>query len=112
MKHQSSENSLLFIRNCIKRKDVIWTYHVNMRMKGRFISRQAIIESYNNFIIIEEYPEDKYLPSYLVYSEYYGNIFHILFAVDLKGKNVRIITAYKPGTEEWEDDLKTRRNIL
>ena len=89
----------------------MWTYHVNMRLKGRFISRQAIIQSHENYEIIEENPKDKYLPSYLVYSEYLGDIFHILFAVDLEGFNVRIVTAYRPDPEEWEAGFRKRRNL-
>ena len=103
------DDSLQFIQRCVKSGKVLWTYHVNMRMTGRFIPRQAIVESYEQYKIIEEYPDDKYLPSYLVYSEFGGDVFHILFAVDINGDNVRIITAYRPSHEEWKEDLKTRR---
>ena len=82
-----------------------------MRLRGRFIHRQAILQSHERYEIIEEYPKDKYLPSYLVYSEHQGDIFHILFAVDLEGLNVRIVTAYRPNREEWEDGFRTRRDF-
>jgi hypothetical protein len=82
-----------------------------MRLRGRFINRQAILQSHKHFKIIEEYSKDKYLPSYLVYSEYQGDIFHILFALDLEGANVRIVTAYRPNPEEWEEGFRKRRNI-
>jgi hypothetical protein len=81
-----------------------------MRLKGRFISRQAILQSTDRYEIIEAYPQDKYLPSYLVYTEYQGDIFHILFAVDVEEDNIRIITAYRPNPKEWEEDFKTRRH--
>jgi hypothetical protein len=45
----------------------MWTYHVNMRLQGRFISREEILDSVSEYQIIEEYPADKYLPSYLIY---------------------------------------------
>lgn len=80
-----------------------------MRMKGRFIPRNFILESTGNYEIIEEYPEDKYLPSYLVYSCYQNQVFHILFATDVEGDNVRVVTAYYPSLDKWEKDLKTRR---
>jgi len=80
-----------------------------MRLKDRFISREEIINSFDSFEIIESYEEDKYLPSFLVYTSYKGNIFHILFAVDRNNLNVRVITAYKPDKEKWNDDFKTRR---
>ncbi len=80
-----------------------------MRLRGRFIPRRNILASADHYEIIEEYPGDKYFPSYLVGSEYGKEAFHILFAVDVEGNNVRIITAYKPNPDDWEYDLKTRR---
>ena len=103
------DNPLEFIRRCIREEKIKWTYHVNMRMTGRYIPRKAIIESANNYEIIEENPKDKYLPSYLVYSRYANRAIHILFATDVEGDNVRIVTSYYPNQEEWEKDLKTRR---
>jgi hypothetical protein len=82
-----------------------------MRLRGRFITRQAILQSNESYEILEEYPRDKYLPSYLVYSEYQGDTFHILFAVDLEGVNVRIVTVYRPNPGEWEEGFRTRRDI-
>ena len=100
-----------FIQRCIRQQKIFWTYHVNMRMKGRFIPRQFILESVNNYEIIEEYRKDKYFPSYLVYSKYKGKVFHILFSVDVKDDNIRIITTYYPNLGEWKKDLKTRRRL-
>ncbi len=82
---------------------------MNMRMRGRYIPREIILVSCANYEIIEEYPGDKYFPSYLIYSEYQGEQIHILFAIDVESDNVRIITAYRPSPMEWEEDLKTRR---
>jgi len=103
------ENPLAFIKDCVRYKKIKWTYHVNMRMKGRFISRMAILNSTEHYEIIEEYPDDKYFPSYLVCSNYQDKIFHILFAVDIENDNVRAITAYYPSPEEWFNNFKTRR---
>jgi hypothetical protein len=33
-----------------------------------------------------------------------------LFAVDVEGNNVRVVTAYRPDPGEWGPDLKTRRS--
>lgn len=43
-------------------------------------------------------------------SEYKGDIFHRLFAVDAEEDNVRIVTAYRPNPEEWEEDCKTKKH--
>jgi hypothetical protein len=65
-----------------------------------------LLESYE---IIEDYPHDKYVPSALVHAVYRGEVFHVLFALDLPGKNVRVVTAYRPDLGEWESGLKKRR---
>ena len=111
MERNLPDDPLEFIRRCVRQGKVFWTYHVNMRLRGRYINRQAILQSNGSYEILEEYPKDKYLPSYLVYSEYQGDIFHILFAVDLEGVNVRIVTVYRPNPGEWEEGFRTRRDI-
>jgi hypothetical protein len=62
-----------------------------------------------SYEVIEEYPRDKYLPSYLVYTEYRGEPIHIHVAVDTAGDRVTIVTVYRPSRDKWEKDLKTRR---
>jgi hypothetical protein len=100
---------LTFIRECIRHRRIRWTYHVNMRLKGRFIPREAILASTDSYQIIEEYPDDKYLPSYLVYARHEGEVFLIHIATDVAGNSVAIVTAYRPSPDRWEADLKTRR---
>jgi hypothetical protein len=73
--HLVPDNPLVFIQRCVKERKIRWTFHVNMRLKGRFISRETLLESVSAFEIIEEYPKDKYLPSYLIYSQHQGSIF-------------------------------------
>jgi hypothetical protein len=103
------DEPLSFIRQCVENHQVLWTYHVNMRMKSRFVTRSMILDSSSSYEIIETYPDDKYLPSYLVYSRKDNVIIHILFAVDIEGNNVRVVTAYHPDPRHWKKDLKTRR---
>ncbi len=101
--------TLAFIRSCIIRRRIYWSYHVNMRLRERFITRKAILSSVDTYEIIEEYPKDKYLPSCLVYAKYEDLIIHIQIAVDKNNDNIRIVTAYKPTSEKWESNLKKRR---
>ena len=68
-----------------------------------------ILESPDEYEIIEAYTKDRYLPSYLVYARHQGVPFHILFAADVGRYNVRVITAYLPDPAHWDADLKTRR---
>jgi hypothetical protein len=81
-----------------------------MRLAGRHITRDEILEAIDSYEIVEAYPDDKYLPSYLLLGTTAGAAsFHALFAADIEGDNVRIITAYRPDPNEWESGMRTRR---
>ncbi|MBN4073275.1 DUF4258 domain-containing protein [Mariprofundus ferrooxydans] len=105
------DNPLSFIQSCVRAEKLFWSYHVNMRMRERGISRDMVLKSEESFELIESYPEDKYLPSYLVYAVQHDNqVFHVLFAVDVEEKHVRVITVYYPNAMQWRNDLKARRS--
>ena len=103
------EDPIRFIKDCIRRSRVLWTYHVNMRLAGRFIPREAILASVDTYRLVEAYPDDKYLPSYLLLGRQQSDAFHVLFAADVEGDNVRVVTSYRPDLREWETDMQTRR---
>ena len=103
------QDPLGFIRQCVRDGHVFWTYHVNMRLQSREIPRKAIVESLDEYQVIEAYPDDKYLPSYLIWTESESQIVHVLFAVDFQGGNVRVVTAYRPDPVEWYDGFKRRK---
>ena len=83
-----------------------------MRMREKHVSRTEVFEAIDSFEIIEAYPDDKYLPSYLIFANSRGQVFHILFAVDVVEDNARVVTAYRPGPNEWEADLRTRKKTI
>jgi hypothetical protein len=39
----------------------------------------------DSYEIVESYPDDKYLPSYLVLARPAGDAIHVLFATDCRG---------------------------
>ena len=80
-----------------------------MRLAGRFISREAILAAVATYQLVEAYPDDKYLPSYLILARHGSEAFHVLFATDVAGDNVRVVTSYHPDPGEWQADLKARR---
>ena len=100
---------LEFIRSCLAEGRVYWTYHVNMRLQERHITRDMIWAAADEMEVVEAYPEDKYLPSYLVLCKSSDQAFHVLFAVDVPGNNIRVVTAYVPDPAEWSPNLRTRR---
>jgi hypothetical protein len=99
------DDPLAFIQRCVRERKLHWTYHVNMRLEGRHISRGEILNAVETYQMVEAYPHDKYLPSYLVGT----HAFHVLFATDTEEDNVRIVTAYRPDPDEWEPGSMTRR---
>ena len=98
-----------FIRECLAARRILWTYHVNMRLGERPITRQMILDATDSYELVAAYPDDKYFPSYLLLGRTGDDAFHVLFGTDVPGRNVRVVTAYVPSSEEWEPDLKTRR---
>ena len=66
-----SESDLAFIQRCVREGRLLWTYHVNMRLRQRRVARPMVTESMDSYQIIEQYPQSqasRYLPSCLVYA--------------------------------------------
>ncbi len=84
---------------------------MNLRLKSRSVSRQSVLDAVDSYEIVESNPDDKYLPSYLILARVAAEAIHVLFATDVPGDNVRVVTAYRPNPDEWEEDLKTRRDL-
>jgi hypothetical protein len=103
---EAPADPLAFICRCVRERKVLWTYHVNMRLERRHIGREEILGAVDSYAIVEEYADDKYLPSYLVVA---ADSFHVLFATDVSGDNVRVVTAYRPDPDEWEPDFRRRK---
>jgi hypothetical protein len=99
---------LAFIQRCVRVSSIFWTYHVSMRLLSRGLDREQIVGAVDTYDVIESYPEDKYLPSYLVLGRDPVGVLHVPFATDVTGDNVRIVTAYRPNPSEWDATFKKR----
>jgi hypothetical protein len=93
---QITGEPLAFIRACISAERVRWTYHVTMRLQERRLTGEALREAAATLEVIEEYPHDKYLPSYLLRGEVPAFVFHALVAADIEGDNIRVVITYLP----------------
>ena len=80
-----------------------------MRLQQRNLRSDMLVAAVDSFEIIENYPDDKYLPSFLLRAETAGFVFHIQVATDVQGNNVRIVTMYAPEPDEWDQDFRVRR---
>ena len=75
----------------------------------RHILRREIEEAVEEGEIIEDYPEDKYGPSCLIYgTTVQGRSLHIQCSYPSRHK-IKVITIYQPDPEEWIDYKKRRK---
>ncbi len=94
------------IRDIILINEYRISEHAVKRMIKRLIDRSEVEEAIINGEIIEEYPDDKYSPSCLIYGKTKsGRNLHVQVSLPPK---VVVITTYEPETSEWID-CKIRR---
>jgi hypothetical protein len=80
-----------------------------MRLQERRLNGEVLRKAVDTLEIIETYPHDKYLPSFLLRGEVPEFVFHVLVATDLEGDNVRVVTIYLPDSELWDENGRVRR---
>src|SRR5262249_48441038 len=59
-------------------RKVFWTYHASMRLVRRALTRTDVFGAAPGFVLVESYPDDKYLPSYLVLGFTSSGPIHVL----------------------------------
>ena len=97
---------LILIRDRIRVSDYRFSEHAVKRMIKRKIERHEIEEAILSGEIIEEYPDDKYSPSCLIYGETKrGRELHVQVSLP---PEVIVITAYEPALAEWVNGKKRR----
>jgi len=81
-------------------------------MHQRGIFADEVKEALLSGEIVEDYPRDRPLPSYLVlgYTTKRRPL-HIVVAVDPEEAILWVITVYEPKPEEWEEGFKKRRQV-
>ena len=93
--------SINLIKDKILKGEHRFSEHAVKRMIKRYIERFEVEEAIIKGEIIEEYPEDKYSPSCLIYGKTKkGRDVHVQVSLPPK---VVVITTYKPDPNEWID---------
>lgn len=96
------------IRTYAEKRKIDWTKHCLNRLNQRDISISDVKTAIKNGEIIESYCDDYPYPSCLILGYNVNNtILHIVCG--MSDDLVHMITAYYPNNNEWEDDMKTRR---
>lgn len=84
------------------------TIHAAKRLEQRGISIDDIVACILSGEIIEHYPTDYPFPSCLVLGlSIQQNVLHIVVGTDYT--TLWIVTAYKPDSNKWQSDFKTRK---
>ncbi len=94
--------SLADIQYKVKESDYRFSDHAITRMIERAIERSEVEEAILSGEVIEEYPEDKYSPSCLIYGKTKaGKDLHVHVSLPPR---VVVITVYVPEPDEWIDN--------
>ena len=94
------------IQDRIRPGDYRISDHAVKKMIERNVERIEVEEAIQNGAIIEEYPDDKYSPSCLIYGQtLVKRDLHIQASTPPK---VVIITTYEPDPSEWIDCRRRR----
>ena len=89
-------------------KNIAVTKHAKIRLTERGITIGDIQNAIRLGEIIRQYEDDKPFPSCLLLGQTAQNKYiHVVASID--DEVLYIITAYYPDVNEWEADLKTRR---
>lgn len=92
------------IQDAIQKGEYQYSLHAVKRATERQISRQAIA----NGEIIENYPDDKYSPSCLIFGRTDENRpLHVQVSFP---PHVKIIMVYEPDANEWEEYRVRKRD--
>ena len=89
------------IREQLQSGNFEFTRHRLKRLVERNISRSEIMETGDNAIIIEDYPDDKYSPSCLILGLTINNRPLHLQVSRGESDMLTIITLYEPDQTEW-----------
>jgi hypothetical protein len=97
------------IKANLREGNVELTMHSLKRIVQRNISEREIGEMADSTVIIEDYPDDKYYPSYLLLGFTSRNRPLHLHVSRMPGECVRLITIYEPNSQEWVDNYSKRK---
>lgn len=96
------------LRIYYKQDNILMTQHSSERCRQRGIKKRDIRNAVLNGEIIEQYPNDFPFPSCLVRGLSLENkIIHVFMSDE--GTGSRIITAYFPDIEKWDNDFEIRK---
>ena len=104
----SEELEITLLRSAAEAGKLHWRRHALERMLERGISREEMRLAILYGEAIEVYAQDKPYPSCLIL-RIDGEALHVVVAFEPGSGICHVITAYRPDTDRFDLDLKTRR---
>jgi uncharacterized protein YegJ (DUF2314 family) len=86
-----------------------WQRHALERMLERGISRNEVKQVLTEGEIIEHYPDDRPFPSVLVLGFLNEKPLHVVIGVDKEANWCYVVTVYRPDSDHFQQDFKTRK---
>lgn len=80
-----------------------------MRLQQRGLDAEALRNAVSSLEIIESYPDDKYLPSFLLRARSKERSSTRRSRPMSEGDNIRVVTMYAPDADEWDEGSRKRR---
>lgn len=96
-------------REAVRLENFEWRKHVLQRLAERGIRQEEIVATLLEGELIREYRDDKPFPSALFFLQKDRPI-HVVAAFDSENRFGYIVTAYKPSSDVFESDFKTRKS--
>ena len=97
------------LRQKIALGQVEYSLHAVRQMVARNITPEEVTQSVLAGEVIEDYPDDKYGPSCLIFGRANSRRSLHVQCTQPSRPLVKVITAYEPDPAEWDETLKRRK---
>ncbi len=89
---------------------ISWSLHAVKKLRIEGLKKKKVENSLKDCIVVEDYPmEGRQLPGCLVLGFIDSDPVHAVIAIDGDFDRIFVITVYKPSSERWKNDWKTRK---
>lgn len=102
-------NDIVKIKNAVRDDHIVFKKYALTRMLERKILSDDIQKVLVNFIVLEEYYNDKPFSSFLVLGYAEERPIHAVVSYDSEYEIIYIITIYEPSIELWGNNFTERR---
>jgi hypothetical protein len=106
---EKNDDLIDIVKRLAKSGKIAFKRHALIRMVERRIALDDVFSCLCNCELVENYPDDRPLPSCLVLGRCINKSIHAVVAAQAS-EMLWVITVYQPSAAKWHDDLRTRRD--